>query len=371
MTRPPLPRYQDGCLADLLPSLGAQWGMPGTDRLGLPTSDRYVVLLIDGLGADALSRHAELAPFLSGIADHRVITCGAPTTTATSITSLGTGLLPGEHGIAGYTFWYRGIDAVLNALRWPSDVSGLDVQPQLTYFERLNRAGIHAAAVAPAAFADSGLTTVALRGASFWPVDDERDLDRRAELVAAAVLAGDRNLTYCYERSLDHVGHGQGMDSVPWRSTLANVDALAARLRAALPDDVRLVVTADHGMVDVPVDARVIVEEVPGLMDGVTAFAGEGRLRQLKVDPGRIEEVADRWRALLGERAWVRTRHEATEEGWFGPLTARLADRFGDVIVAMADDSAILSRTLPGELRLVGMHGSLTAAELEIPLLVA
>jgi hypothetical protein len=371
MSEPLLPRYGESCLADLLPSVGAQWGMPGSDRLGLPPSERYVVLLIDGLGADALDRHAELAPFLSGIADRRVITCGAPTTTATSITSLGTGLLPGGHGIAGYTFWYPPADAVLNALRWPADISGLDVQPQLTYFERLNGAGIHTAAVAPAAFADSGLTTVALRGASFWPVDDERDLDRRAELVAAAVLAGDRNLTYCYERSLDHTGHGHGVDSEAWRSVLVTIDALAERVRAALPDDVRLVVTADHGMVDVGTDRRVIVEDVPGLMTGVTAFAGEGRLRQLKVGPRRTSEVVHRWRELLGERAWVRTRDEAVAEGWFGPMSARLADRFGDVLVAMADDSAVLSRTLPGELRLIGMHGSLTAAELEIPLLVA
>lgn len=371
MTQPHLPRYGGSSVADLLPSVGAQWGMPGEDRLGLPASDRYVVLLIDGLGADALARHAELAPFLSGVADRRVITCGVPTTTATSITSLGTGLVPGAHGIAGYTFWYPPAGDVLNALRWPADISGLDVQPQLTYFERLNGAGIHTAAVAPAAFADSGLTTVALRGASFWPVDDERDLDRRAELVAAAVLSGDRNLTYCYERSLDHTGHGHGVDSEAWRSTLTTVDALAARVRAGLPDDIRLVVTADHGMVDVAPDRRVIVEDVPGLLSGVTAFAGEGRFRQLKVARGRTDEVADRWRELLGERAWVRTRDEAEAEGWFGPLTPRLADRFGDVVVAMADDGAVLTRTLPGELRLVGMHGSLTAAELEIPLLVA
>jgi hypothetical protein len=371
MNNPCLPAYGEATLAELLPSLAARLGMRGTDVLGLPESQRYVVLLIDGLGADALGRHAELAPFLSGLADRRVITCGAPSTTATSITSLGTGLAPGAHGIAGYTFWYRPIGAVLNALRWPSGVSGLDVQPQLTYFERLTGAGIHTGAVAPSAFANSGLTTVALRGASFWPVDDESDLDRRAELTTAAVLAGDRNLTYCYERRLDHTGHGQGIDSAAWRTTLGFVDTLAARLRASLPDDVRLVITADHGMVDVPVQGRIVVEDVPGLTDQVTAFAGEGRFRQLMVSSGSEHQVADRWRALLGERAWVRTRAEAIDEGWFGPVSGRLADRFGDVVVAMADDGAVLSRTLPGELGLVGMHGSLTAAEMEIPLLVA
>lgn len=370
MKAPQIPAYGQNTLADLLPSLGAHLGLPGSDRLGLPAAERYLVLLIDGLGAEQLGEHAELAPFLTGL-EQRTITCGVPSTTATSITSLGTGLAPGGHGIAGYTFWYPPKGQVLNALRWPADLSGLDVQPQLTFFERLNKAGIENGTIAPAAFADSGLTTVALRGARFWPVEDERDHRRRVELATAAVAAGNRNLSYCYERVLDHTGHGAGIDSPAWRAALAEVDALAASLREALPESVRLVITADHGMVDVPGDARVLVEDEPGLLTEVTAFAGEGRLRHLMVESGCSEQVAARWRARLGERAWVRTRAEAVTEGWFGETPNRLAHRFGDVIVAMADDGAILSRKLVGELSLVGMHGSLTSAEMGIPLLVA
>lgn len=369
MSEPLVPAYGRSTLADLLPSLGAHLGMPGQDRLGLPSAQRYLVLLIDGLGADQLAENAEHAPYLSGLGQS-FLTAGVPSTTATSITSFGTGLQPGAHGIAGYTFWYRQNSAVLNALRWPDGLSGLDVQPQLTYFERIVKVGIQTGTIAPAAFADSGLTTVALRGGSFWPVEDESDLDRRTELAAAATMAGERNLTYCYERVLDHTGHAYGVDSVQWREALTWVDSLASRLREALPSSVRLVITGDHGMVDVPEHSRLLVEDEPGLLDEVTAFAGEGRLRHLMVETGSDERVASRWRSLLGERAWVRTREEAVAEGWFGELSPRLADRFGDVIVAMADDGAILSRKLAGELGLVGMHGSLTRAEMVVPLLV-
>jgi hypothetical protein len=369
MNDPLIPAYGRSTLADLLPSIGAILGMPGLDRIGLPRGDRYLVLLIDGLGADLLARHAELAPFLSA-ASPMFLTSGVPSTTATSITSLGTGLPPGSHGIAGYSFWYRPAEAVLNTLRWPSGLSGLDVQPQLTYFERTMKAGVQSGTVAPAHFASSGLTTVALRGATFWAVSEEGDLDRRTELAEAAVMTGERNLSYCYERVLDHTGHVHGVDSDPWREALSWVDSLARRLRERLPDSVRLVITGDHGMVDVPAASRVLVEDFPDLLDEVVAFAGEGRLRHLRVMPGAEERVADRWRVRLGERAWVRTRAEAVGQGWFGELSPRLADRFGDVIVAMADDGAILSRKLAGELGLVGMHGSLTHAEMVVPLLV-
>jgi len=369
MTRPAVPGYGVSTLADLLPSLGAHLGVPGaTDVLGLPEANRYLLVLIDGLGWHQLNDYAAHAPNLSGLAG-RWITSGVPSTTATSITSIGTGLPPGGHGIAGYSFWYPQSRTVLNTLRWPADLSGLDVQPQLTYFERLAGVGVRTSTVAPAHFAGSGLTTAALRGPAFLPVTDERDRRRRVDLAVQASGAGERTLCYFYERQLDHAGHVHGLGSPQWLTELAAADALVGSLRAALPDDVRMVITGDHGMVNVPHDRRLIVEDEPDLMADVSAFAGEGRLRQLMTPVPEL--VASRWQDRLGPSAWVRTRAEAIEDGWFGPVSPRLADRFGDVLVAMADDGAVLSSLLPRELTLVGMHGSLTPAELAVPLLVA
>jgi hypothetical protein len=370
MSVPLVPRYGTGTLADLLPSIGAHLQTAGaTDRLGVPDADRYVVLLIDGLGSELLQSFADRAPYLAGLSE-RTITSGVPSTTATSITSLGTGLAPGAHGVAGYSFWYPPIRDVLMTLRWPSGVSGEDVQPQLTFFERLQRAGVACGTVAPANFAGSGLTTAALRGPRFWPVTNEADLSGRVDLAVASAGLAERTVTYCYERALDHAGHERGAGSPEWLAALARADELAQRLRAALDDSVRLVVTGDHGMINVPAGNRLIIEDAPHLLRDVTAVAGEGRLRQLMVADGSADAVASRWRAELAERAWVRTRTEAAAEGWFGELAPRFAARFGDVLVAMADDGAVMSRKLAREMSLVGMHGSLTPAEMVVPLLI-
>ena len=93
-------------------------------------------------------------------------------------------------------------------------------------------------------------------------------------------------------------------------------------------------------------------------------------MRQLYVREGAAADVASRWADLLHDDAWVVTRDQAVADGWFGPMNARLADRFGDVLVAMATDSAVMTLTQPKELTLVGMHGSLTPAEMSVPLLV-
>ena len=366
--KPRLPDYGGASLAELLPSIGAQVGVPNAvDTIGLPAASKFLVVLVDGLGAGLLDEYAEHAVHLASLRG-RQLTCGVPSTTATSITSLGTGLPPGRHGLAGYSFWYPPARQVLATLRWPAEISALDVQPQLTYFERLRSAGVATAVIAPAHFAGSGLSTAALRGPAFLPVRNESDQARRVELAAEAMSLGERAVGYLYERNLDHAGHERGVGSTAWLRRLAEVDALVRALRSGLPDEVCILITGDHGMVNVAADNRLVVEDEPGLLAGVSALAGEGRLRQLMT--AQPEAVAARWRDRLGETAWVRTRAEAEAEGWFGPLAPSLASRFGDVLVARSDDGAVMTRTLPREMALVGMHGSLTAAEMEVPLLI-
>ncbi|QIK73425.1 alkaline phosphatase family protein [Propioniciclava coleopterorum] len=370
---PIVPTYGAGALSDVVPSMAASLGLPGwTDVLGLPEAPRWVLMLVDGLGDLNLAAAAADAPFLTSLRETGgALTAGVPSTTATSITSLGTGLTPGQHGMVGYSFRNPVDGGLLNALAWQDGLSAYDVQPRLTAFERLARAGVALTTVSPARFAGTGLTEAALRGARFQPVPDESDHAARIGWTADAAASGQRSLVYLYERSLDHTGHGQGWGSPQWREALRRVDALARDVRAALPADARLLITGDHGMIDAPRDRWVIVEDVPELGAEVTLLAGEGRLRQLYARPEHVAAVADRWRDVLGERAWVLTRDEAIDADWFGPVDGRMASRIGDVLVAMRDDGAVMTRTQPREFGLVGMHGSLTELETRVPLLVA
>ena len=368
-----LPAYAASSLADLVPSIGAHLGVPGcpTDVLGLPAAARYVVVLVDGLGWGLVRRAAREVPYLAGLlGDGRSITAGVPSTTVTSLTSLGTGLPPGQHGMVGYTSRVPDTGEILNALTWESDLVARAYQPRPTLFERAAAAGVTVTSVALERFQGSGLTEAALRGAHFVAFEHERAEDQRIALVDAAARRGDRSLVYAYERRLDHVGHSHGCNSEDWLRQLIRVDAMCERLRETLPDDVVLVVTGDHGMVDVPPSRMILAEDEPELMAGLSALAGEGRFRQLYVDDDQPEAVAARWRDRLGDRAWVRTRDEAVEEGWFGPVADDVRERYGHVVVAMRADWAVMTRQYPRELNLVGMHGSLTEAEMLVPLLL-
>lgn len=364
-----LPEYGRRSLCELLPGVARALGLPGfTDILGLPPARRYVVVLVDGLGWHLLAEHRGTAPYLASLLDERApLTCGIPSTTVTSLTSLGTGLTPGEHGVVGYTSRIPGTDRLLNALKWSADVDPLAWQPRPTVFERMSATGAAVTAVNQTSFEGTGLTVCSQRGAAYYGADSPWE---RLSVVAEVAKAH-RSLTYAYESTLDHHGHAVGCTSPDWLARLADVDTDLLRLRAALPPDAVMVVTADHGMVDLAPDGRLDVDDCPGLLDDVVLLGGEARFRHLYCRAGAAEEVARRWRERLGGHAIVMLRDDAEAAGWFGPVAAAVRPRVGDVLVAALGTFATFSRRLfPVEGRMVGFHGSLTAEEMLVPLLV-
>jgi Type I phosphodiesterase / nucleotide pyrophosphatase len=363
-----LPSYDGGGVVDLLPSIASVLGFDAPNRLYLRGSDRFVVLLIDGLGWNLLNRHLAEAPYLASLLDRSSrLTAGVPSTTASSLTSLGTGLPPGSHGMVGYTQRIPGTDRLLHSLRWDSEVDPLVWQPHDTLFERLERSGRSVTVISKRAFAESGLTLAALRGGTYIGADNT------AERLAAAFAGSVRrpSLTYVYEGDLDGTGHRAGCRSDAWLEQLARADAFALALREALPAVVTLAITGDHGMVDIGTADRVDVDVEPGLMDSVELIGGESRFRHLYCMAGAASAVAARWRGRLGASAVVMERAEAIAAGWFGRVSSVVAPRLGDVMVACIDPIAVESSSrFPMETRLIGMHGSLTADEMYVPLLV-
>lgn len=366
------PAYEDRSLGDVLPAVAAAMGVEAgfaATSLVLPEAQRYVVFLVDGLGYELVRDHSEDAPFLHALLSAQPpATAGVPSTTATSLTSLGTALSPGTHGVVGYTSRIPGSDRLLNALAWDKDVDPREWQPHPTAFSRLTAAGVHTTVVNRRDFATSGLTVAGSRGAEF--VGADKVGERLAAVVGAATASP--SLTYMYDGDLDWTGHAYGVQSLQWRQELSMIDAAAEHLRETLPSDVRIVVVADHGMVDSPAERRLDVDDHPDLQAGVALLGGEARFRQLYCRGGAVDDVVAAWREVLGDRAEVLSRDEALARGWFGALSPQVRPRIGDVLVACREDYAVLSTSaFPVETRLVGLHGSLTSAEMLIPILVA
>ena len=369
-----------GSICDVLPAAAALLGVPGAvDTLGLADwvdvdqVDRVAVVLVDAMGWHLLPELAGSAPLLAsvlagGTGRLTQLTCTFPSTTPTSLVSLGTGAQPGEHGILGFTLNVPGTDRVLHHIRWRDDPPHAAWQPLPTWFQRLNQAGVSARAVLPEWFMGSGLTDAAYRGARFCVTNSTEDYAQRVadELRAAP------GLVYGYTADLDTAAHVFGFGSPGWHEAATHVDALLTRLVEALPPNAALLVTADHGGLNVPANARVDLDTDPRLGAGVRVVAGEPRVRYLHTEPGAAADVQATWSELLDGWAEVRSREEAVATGMFGPVNPRHLARIGDVVVVCTGDAAVLAtgHEPPETARLIGFHGAATEAEMAIPLVV-
>lgn len=324
------------------------------NALALPPVAGAIVLLVDGLGAAQLGQRAGHARTLAG-ATGGSIDAGFPSTTAVALASLTTGELAGAHGIVGYDAFVPGA-GVRNQLRdWGGAMDPAAWQRSPTLFER-----VPAIAIGEPKHAASGFTRAVLRGAEYRGGQSVAD-----RFALARDAARERALVYLYVPELDRAGHEAGWQSPEWTDELERLDGAVAELVAALPRDVGLIVTADHGMVDVDPTGHLIVP--PELLEPIGHVAGEPRCLQLQVD-GDADAAAEAWRAWLRDAAWVATRAEVAAAGWLGDVDAEVEPRLGHVFVAARKRFAIyVDEADPGR-GMVGQHGSLTQDELRVPL---
>ncbi|HRN30069.1 MAG TPA: alkaline phosphatase family protein, partial [Terrimesophilobacter sp.] len=336
--------------------------------------DRAVVFLVDGLGASALTERAGHARTLAGAASKSsVALSGFPSTTATGLATLTTATHPGVHGMVGYTAYDPGSDRVVELLKgWGPGLDPATWQRSETVFERAGAAGVPSFAVGVEKFRSTGFTEAVLRGAEFHSGKSVAD---RVDRVRELLDANERALVYVYAAELDHASHSHGKESPRWLRALETVDAAVTSLAATLGSKEGMLVTADHGSLDVPRSAHIFFDRIPGLIDGVRFAAGEPRGLQLhfEADASRelCERVTESWRASEADRAWVFTRPEAIAAGLFGPsVDPEVAPRIGDLIVAPRKRIAYYdSRADEKAQSMVGQHGSLTDEETRVPLL--
>ncbi|MCR6703640.1 MAG: alkaline phosphatase family protein [Cellulomonas sp.] len=366
-----------GAAGALVEATGAADGHDGAvgtwasarELLGIPASTRVCVVLVDGLGHLNLAERSGHAPFLRrAVAGSSPVCSTFPSTTATALGTFGTAVPPGGTGMLGYTVRVPGTGALANLVAWSDAPPPETWQPHASTLELLTAGGAAVTSVGPARFAGSGLTRAALRGARYVPA--ESLADRVDATVAALRQPG---LAYLYWGDVDKVGHHHGVGSWQWGDALAEADAEIARLARSLPRGSVLVVTADHGMVDVDRTRRWDVAHDSRLSAGVDLVAGEPRASHVHVAPGvPVEQVRTAWQDVLGDDALVLTRDEVVDSGLIGPVDERVRPVVGDLMVAMAGAATVVdTRTqTAASLDMVGVHGSLTPHEMLVPCIV-
>ena len=356
-------------LAELSQSIFASLGLEGpANSLELPPSRRTCLLLVDGMGSQSLAQFGGAFPILAAAKENYLLSSHFPSTTVTNLASLGTGELPGTHGMLGYTVRVPNSGTpgrLLNALKWDDRVDPLFWQKIPTLFERAVAQGITVSNIAEKRYEGSAFTQAALRGATYIGAN------RSDEMVSAAAqaLAEPNSFAYLYINALDHAGHNDGVGSEKWLLALQQVSDLILKLADRLPKNTDLYVTADHGMVNV--GEKIVLGVENDLMQNISLVGGEPRARHMYVVEGALDEAVAQWREYLGERALILTKTEAIADGLFGiDISTDSFERMGDFVAIAQSDVILIDPTrVPQESAMVGHHGGATEIESVIPLL--
>lgn len=325
----------------------------------LSQAEQIVLLVVDGLGWDQLQSHRHVAPTIAGLSGGAISTV-APTTTATALTSIATGLTPGEHGVVGYRLVLGG--EVVNMLRWTHD--GADrrrSQPPSDVQRYPAFLGESIPVVSPSELCFSAFSEAHLRGSRpvGFRATSSLPLEIRRELV------GGERFVYAYYGGVDRIAHERGFGEF-YEAELRDADRLVADVLDLLPAGAALLVTADHGQVSV---GDRIVTPSPELLSLVSMQSGEGRFRWFHARRGAVDELVAAAEQELGDTGWIRTREQLLEECWFGPtVSPPIAARLGDVAVIAREPVSYFDPDDTGPFELVCRHGSMTSAEVYVPL---
>ncbi|MDQ6784554.1 MAG: alkaline phosphatase family protein [Actinomycetota bacterium] len=363
-----LPDYAGASLIGVVPGLLAA---AGARPLWFPApaaaASQLVLLVVDGLGWHQLQARRHLAPTLAAMSGG-AITSVVPTTTATALTSIAVGVAPAEHGMVGFRLRVTHPTAgpeVLNVLRWrtPTGDARKTVEPQ-AFQTRPAFGGRAVPVISRMEFAGTGFSAAHLAGSRTvgWATASGIGVE-----VSRALATG-ASLVYAYYDGLDKTAHVTGLGE-HYDAELMAVDRLVAGLVDRLPPGAALVVTADHGQVEVGPRVRSLPADILALSAMVS---GEARFRWLHAAPGRSGELLAACREWCGPEAWVRSVDDLDAQGWYGgPLDGRVRARLGDVALVARAPVGYLEGADPGESRLVSMHGSVTGDEMWVPLLAA
>ena len=361
---PLIPDYTGACLSNIIPALlehsviGSGW-IPDE----VLAANKTVLLLVDGFGYEQFvtSEQRGLVPNLTKMNSKKIMTV-APTTTATALTSLTTGRPPGEHGIIGYKVSIG--NQILNSLRWTTgrgvavnEINPSSFQPIPPFL------GETIPAVSPAEFRNSGFTEAHLRNAHY----EGYFLPSNISHHIAQCLDQESRLVYAYYDGLDKVGHIHGTGSFH-DAEIAFVDYLIGQIYEMLPSGTALIVTSDHGMVNV---GDSVIEINDSVMQRTNTISGEARFLWLHPARGNHDSLLQDLQDLYSNCAWVRTKDQILDEGWFGrQISDQAKERLGEIALLARDTIAFLDKENPGP-KLVGRHGSLTETEVYVPLITS
>jgi hypothetical protein len=282
---------------------------------------------------------------------------------------MATGEPNGQHAVLGHRVYERELKQNINFL---NDL-GLDLDPQKyqnleTISERASAQGVTVSTIGPAEYDGSGFTMATMPAAKYISAESFQDRFR-ASLNA---LQAPNSLTYLYFPELDQLAHRFGVDSTNWLNAIEDLDSELAKFAASVPSSSGVVLTADHGVIDVSADRHIYLDEHECFID-LEQIGGDPRVGFLYFKSGTdIEGTRKIISEAIGAVCDVVTVSEIVESGWLAKLSMQAATVAPDLVILPKSDRVVYHRGFAKSrsLLMIGQHGGMTQAEWEVPMII-
>ena len=339
-----------------------------SNSLSLTKRRSACVILVDGLGLTNLKTAGAHASFLNSQSSEPAM-CWFPATTSTSISSFATGTQPWENGFLGYQVFNRSENEPMNLLSgWGEYSEGESYQSSPTLAEKAFGSGISFHTVAPSPYEYSGFTAATMRGSKFHGINSVSERFTEALKLLADPVP---KVVYLYIPELDQTAHAKGSDSISWLNQLEDLDALIRDFTTSLPKGCGVVLTSDHGVIDVSKENHIYLDEL--IDKSEFKFVG-GDTRSLylyfsdEVDQSKARLLLE---ANYGNSCYITTPDELIDAGYWKELSDKSRNVAPDLLVLARKRVALYHRGFAKvkSLQMIGHHGSITNEELAIPLI--
>ncbi len=381
-----IPDYQAGSIVNLMSSITQSRGgainslyapLRGLDMARLCAVDNVVLLVIDGLGYDYLLQHRQSVLYKHL---HSCITSVAPPTTVASITTFLTGMAPQQHGLTGWFTYFRELGSVVTVLPYTHrnggatlSTQGIEARKFFDHTSVFEQMAVKCYSVTPSWLKASEYNISHTVGAEMVPHSGYQHCFD--EIVRLVHCHKQRKYIYAYWPEFDGLAHEHGVGSNEVARHFTKLDAVFSKLLDQLHGSgTTLLVTADHGFVDIPPEHRLDLADHPQLKECLLMpLCGEPRLVYCYVRYEKRQQFERYVRDILIDVCDLYRSADLIAQGIFGLGVphAELLSRVGDYTLVMKDNYVLTGR-IPGEspLRMVGFHGGLSAAEVHVPLVL-
>lgn len=335
-------------------------------------AEKILLIAVDGMGYKYLMSRKK--SFLKDNLMKRITTV-FPSTTAAAITVFLTGLPPQQTAMTGWFMKLKEYDCVAIPFTFesrigniPLEKKGISIKQVFNFKSFYDQLKYQSKIISPKKIIDSKFNEVANGSAEVFAYTGEWSFARK---IKKALKKEDKKIIYAYWSKLDTSMHKTGVKSKKSEKTFRKIDKTIRKI-CRKNKNVKVIVTADHGLLDTPFSKRINLNDYKKIINLLSdPVAGDPRQVHFYIKKGKKKEFEKYAKKYFNEKAYIMKRNEIIKKGFFGKYKAnpKLKERVGDYVLIMKKNYILHDSLKDENFGFVGVHGGMTEEEMYVPLI--